>query len=194
MHSLEGTIQMKRICRCAALLPEVLQEGLLVFVFIVLPAVLAGCSSIYGVTYDYDRNINFALLETYNWVPIKMKAGADTMNIKRIQSAVNKNLQSKGYGQSSTSPDFIIVAVFGNQQRLAEAPDPYVAAYSPYTAPPVRYYEEGNLVLDFVDPDDKHLLWRGSASADLSEIKTPEQIEKTINAAVEKILKNYPPQ
>lgn len=184
---------MKRIYRCA-LLPKVLQEGLLVFIFVLMPTVLVGCSSIYGVTYDYDRNINFAHLETYDWIPIKMKAGADTMNIKRIQSAVNKNLQSKGYGQSSTNPDFIIVAFFGNQQRLAEAPDPYMAAYSPYTVPPARHYKECSLVLDLVDADDKHLLWRGSASADLSGIKTPEQIEKTIDAVIETVMKNFPPE
>jgi hypothetical protein len=168
-------------------------KGLLVFAFIVMPTVLAGCSAIYGVTYDYDSNIDFAHLETYDWVPVKMKTGADTMTIKRIQDAVNKNLQSKGYRQSSTNPDFIIVTFFGTRQRLAEA-DPYRAAYSPYTAPPARYYEEGNLVLDFIDPDDKHLIWRGSASTDVSEIKTPEQVEKMNSAAVEKILKKFPPQ
>jgi len=191
--SQEGTIQMKRVYHCA-LQPEVSLKRLLVFVFMVMPIVLAGCSVIYDVTYDYDRNIDFGHLETYDWAPVKMKAGADTMNIKRIQRAVNNNLQSKGYRQSSTSPDFMIVILFGSRQRLAEAPDPYMAAYSPYTTPPARFYEEGNLELDFVDADDKHLLWRGSASADLSEINTAEQIEKLINAAVEKIFKNFPPQ
>jgi len=168
-------------------------KGLSVFALIVMLTVLAGCSPIYGVAYDYDSNIDFANLETYDWVPIKLKVGADTITIKYIQNAVNKNLQSKGYWQSSTGPDFIVVTFYGTRQRLAEVPDPYTAAYSPYTAPPARYYEEGNLVLDFVDPDDKHLIWRGSASADLSGIKTPKQIEKTIDAAVEKILKKFPP-
>jgi hypothetical protein len=165
-----------------------------VFVFFVMLTVLAGCSSIYGVAYDYDSNIDFANLETYDWVPVKMKAGADTITVKHIRNAVNKNLQSKGYWQSSTGLDFIVVTFFKTRQRLAEVPDPYLAAYSPYTAPPPRYYQEGNLVLDFVDPDDQHLIWRGSASADVSDLKTSEQIEKTINAAVEKILKKFPPQ
>ena len=169
-------------------------KSLLVFVFIFTLTLMVSCSTIYDVTYDYDRNINFANLETYDWVPVKMKAGADTIMIKLIQNAVNKNLQGKGYRQSSTGPDFIVVAFFETRQRVADMPDPYTAAYSPYTAPPPRYYEEGNLALDFVDPGDQQLIWHGSANADLSEIKRSEQIGKTINAAVEKILKKFPPQ
>jgi hypothetical protein len=168
-------------------------KRLMVFAFIVMPTVLVGCSAIYGVTHDYDSNIDFANLEIYDWAPIKMNTGEDTMTLKRIQDVVNKNLQSKGYRQSSTSPDFIIVIFFETRQRLAEV-DPFDAAFSPYTAPPARYYEEGNLVLDFIDPDNNHLIWRGSASTDVSEIQTSEQIEQTTSATVEKILKKFPPQ
>ena len=184
---------MKRIYRRAPL-PQVFQEGLLVLILIIISAVLAGCSNIYGVTHNYDGDINFAQLETYDWAPVIMQTEADSTTIKRIQRSVNKNMQAKGYRQSSISPDFTIVTVFGNQQRLAEAPDPYMAAYSPYTAPPARHYKECSLVQDLVDADDKYLLWRGSASADLSGIKTPEQIEKTIDAAIEKVMKNFPPE
>ena len=169
-------------------------KSLLVFAFMVMLTVLTSCSTIYDVTYDYDNHINFSHLETFDWLLIKMKAGEDTITIKRIQNAANKNLLNKGYRQSSSSPDFIIVTIFETRQRSAEAPDPYATAFSPYTTPPPRYYQEGNVVLDFVDPEDKQLIWRGSARADLSEIKTPEQIEKTINAAVDKILKKFPPQ
>jgi hypothetical protein len=168
-------------------------KGLMVFALIVMPTVLLGYSPIYGVTHEYDSNIDFAKFEIYDWLPVKSKTGEDTMTIRRIQDVVNKNLQSKGYRQSSTSPDFIIVIFFETRQRLAEV-DPFSAAYSPYTAPPARYYEEGNLVLDFIDPDDKHLIWRGSAGTDVSQIRAPEQIEKTSSAAVEKILNKFPPQ
>lgn len=169
-------------------------KSLLVFALIVMLTVLASCSTIYDVAYDYDSNINFSYLKTYDWLLMKMKAGEDTLTIKRIQNAASKNLLSKGYMQSSTSPDFLIAAIFETRQRSAETPDPYAAAFSPYTTPPARYYQEGNFVLEFVDPDDKQLIWRGSARTDLSGIKTPEQIENNINAAVEKILKKFPPQ
>ena len=169
-------------------------KGLLVLAFMVMLSVLAGCSAIYGVNYEYDNGFNFRQLEAYDWDPVKIEAEQDNLTIKRIQNAVNKNLQSKGYIQSSTSPDFIIATHVGTQQRLAGAPDPYMAAYGPYTAPPPQYYEERNFVLDFVDPDNKYLIWRGSARADVTGISTPEAMEKTINAAVEKILKRFPPQ
>ena len=169
-------------------------KSILVFALMVILTALTSCSTTYDVTYDYDNQIHFAHLKTYDWRIINMKAGGDTIIIKRIRNAANKNLFNKGYRQSSTSPNFIIVTHFKTRQRSADTPDPYAAAFSPYTTPPPRYYREGKIVLDFVEPEDKQLIWRGSSKVDLSEIKTPEQTENAINTAVDEILQKFPPQ
>ena len=54
-------------------------------------------------------------------------------------------------------------------------------------------YEEGSLILDFVDAKSKKLIWRGSAKAQIDNVDTPEKSEKLINEAVKEILKEYPP-
>lgn len=54
-------------------------------------------------------------------------------------------------------------------------------------------YEEGSLILDFVDPKTKNLIWRGSGKAQVDSAMTPESRDKLINEAVAKILKNFPP-
>ena len=54
-------------------------------------------------------------------------------------------------------------------------------------------FEEGSLILDFVDPESNKLIWRGSAKAQIDSVDTPEKREKLINAAVNEILGKYPP-
>ena len=55
-------------------------------------------------------------------------------------------------------------------------------------------YEEGSLILDFVDAKSKKLIWRGAAKAEVNRVNTPEKAEKLISEAVQEILKNFPPE
>jgi hypothetical protein len=54
-------------------------------------------------------------------------------------------------------------------------------------------FEEGSLVLDFVDTKTKRLIWRGSAKAEIDSVDSPEKSTEIIDKAVKEILKNYPP-
>jgi hypothetical protein len=54
-------------------------------------------------------------------------------------------------------------------------------------------YEEGSLVLDFVDTKTNHLVWRGSTKANIDYVNSPDERWETIKIAVRKILGNYPP-
>ena len=82
-------------------------------------------------------------------------------------------------------------------------------AYSPYgygryggygygvAIPPqqtVRSYDEGTLIIDFLDHRDKELFWRGSFSAKLSRHPTPQSTTEKIQDAVKKILAKFPPE
>ena len=52
---------------------------------------------------------------------------------------------------------------------------------------------EGTLIIDFVEPNSKNLLWRGAAKGVFDNARTPEKRDKMINEAVQKILQNFPP-
>jgi hypothetical protein len=54
-------------------------------------------------------------------------------------------------------------------------------------------YQEGTLILDFVEPFSKTLIWHGSARVAIDYANTPEKREKLIKEAMQKILQNYPP-
>ena len=61
------------------------------------------------------------------------------------------------------------------------------------TTTTVRTYTEGTLILDVIDREKNELVWRGSASKTIDEMDSPEQRVSTIEAAVEKLLKDFPP-
>jgi hypothetical protein len=110
---------------------------------------------------------------------------------------VNAQLEAKGLEVTSESPDFSIATHIGKNQRINVTDwgygyGPY-GRYRGYSGVDVWEYEEGTLILDFVDADSKDLLWRGSAKAELRPAATPEKAQKLINEAAERILKNFPP-
>ena len=155
------------------------------------------CSSVYDVSYDYDKQTNFGGLKTYNWLPKPPEAEIDSLNLERIRNAVNAQLESRGLRISSENPDFLIATHAGQKKQTiiidrGYGSGPYWGAWG---GGPVKTYsyEEGTLILDFVDAESKNLIWRGSARAALNPATTPEKKEKLISEAVEKILKNFPP-
>ena len=76
--------------------------------FIIFFAV--SCSTVYKVRYDYDVNINFELLKTYDWLPIHTNSDITSLDMKRIRNSVNSQLKNKGLKITSDSPEFLIAA------------------------------------------------------------------------------------
>ncbi|MBC2742825.1 MAG: DUF4136 domain-containing protein [Desulfosarcina sp.] len=58
----------------------------------------------------------------------------------------------------------------------------------------VREYDEGSLVIDLVDTASDALLWRGTGTQRFTEYDDPAKTTGDINALVEKILAQFPPQ
>ena len=50
------------------------------------------------------------------------------------------------------------------------------------------------MIVDIVDTDTHKLIWRGTARKVLDTNPTPEQRTATVNAAVAKILADFPPK
>lgn len=168
--------------------------------FLLVAAV--GCSTIYDVQYDYDKATDFVALETYDWLPVPDKADIDSLDVMRVQKAVNTQLQAKGLRQTSENPDFLIAEHLGREDKVSVRNWGYdYGPYGGYWGGGYRgpggvssfQYEEGSLILDFVDPQTKQLIWRGSAKAEVGDVRTVEKREALINEAVRKILQNFPP-
>jgi len=163
---------------------------------------MIGCATVYDVKYDYDKQTDFDALKTYDWMDVPADATLDTLTIERIKNAVDNELLAKGLKRSSDNPDFLIAEHTGSKEKVQVNDWGY--SYSSYGRYRGGYwgprnvttyeYEEGWLILDFVDAESKNLIWRGTAKAEVQNVDTPEKSETLIKKAVEKILEKYPPK
>jgi hypothetical protein len=176
--------------------------------------VFAGCDSgnDLNVKTDYDKNVNFAQYHTFAFQRgriINRLGVTDTDNTLvdgRIHDAVVDQLSAKGLTLNTQSPDLVVTYVAGakNKREIEDlGPTPYD---SPFFGGPfgfrhdglfgpgygqfyVNDYTQGTLILDFIDPHTKQLVWRAYVSGPVDK---PDA--KTINNAVAAALKQYPPK
>ena len=160
-----------------------------------------GCSTIYDVKYDYDNQIDFRALKTYDWMPAPEKAATSELVMNRIRNATDAELEAKGLVKAPAAPDFHVVPHVSAQEKIevenwGYGYGPYERYWGGYYGPggaATYSYEEGSLILDFVDAQTKHLIWRGSAKAEIDTVDSPQESWEIIKKAVKEILKKYPP-
>ena len=159
---------------------------------------LAGCSTI-SVNQDYDPAYDFSKLKTYGFIPITEEAGIDQLNATRLGDAIKANLTAKGYTLSENA-DFGIALFFTKDTKTSiQSTGGYGYGYgyrgyggmggSTY----VTQYDEGTLVIDFVDMAKQELVWRGVGTGALSDSPSVEERTENINNAVTQILAQFPP-
>ena len=158
-------------------------------VFACCIAVAIGCTA-YRVSHDYDPGADFSALRTYDWLDPAEGGGLEPNALidARVKDAVNAQLEAKGLRRDPKSPDFLIAYDISKKGRVR------VENYTFIADKKLRTYEEGTLVLDFVAPNGKDLLWQGVARRTLDSRPTPEKIDKRIQGAVEEILAAFPPR
>ena len=97
---------------------------------------------------------------------------------------------------TSDDPDFLIAMQTMSKEKVRHSPEAWGYGYGlrwhshKYRT---RTYDEGTLVLDFVDTASKKLIWRGTAKGLVESNRTPEELDDLVNEAVKKTLKNFPP-
>lgn len=182
----------------------------------VLAAILAGCSTM-EVNYDFDPKADFAGLKTYEWLKERQKPTGDpridgnSILQNRIHEAVDTELAARGFRKVTSDPDFLVAYhVSLDRRRSVQTLNSYYgygpgwgygygSAYRPgyWSGSPETYvyeYEEGTLILDIVDPNNKELMWRGSAQDEVHFKSTPEKDQTQLSEAVQTMLENFPPK
>lgn len=170
--------------------------------FLFALALLASCSSV-SVDADYDSATDFGALRTWSWHSDEVPAGLDELTSRRIRAALEPALASRGLAPAATgtTADVLVAYRVEVRQRVESDPVTYGMGYGwrggyagLSTGGQVRTYDEGTLHVDFVAPDGKTLVWRGSGTRVLAEKATPEEREERIREAVTKILEQFPPK
>jgi len=162
--------------------------------------ILAGCSQELRVFSDTDPDYDLWTYKTFDWgEKVNIEAGRNPLQYneltdKRIKNAVLAQMQSRGYVLNDRQPDLVMHYHIIIDDKSLLVPEPFGYRYDPYwtrLGTDVHYYREGTLILDLMDGNSHNLVWRGWATTDVDEIK-PDQAEKMIKRAVEKIFRKFP--
>ena len=183
-----------------------------------LALLLAACQSSMKVGSDFSPSTDFGGLETWDWMPPSEDPDAklaDDPRIdnelleQRIRTALSAELLAHGFARSPEHPDFYVgyhAAV--RSQESVETMNEYYgyggggawdyggghgAGQVGRTETYVRTYDRGSLVIDIVRPGTKELIWRGYAEDEVDLFASPQDKQRTINKAVQKILSRFPP-
>lgn len=144
---------------------------------------------------DHDKSANFERYHTYCWAKVQT---SNPLWQQRIQDAVDKDLQAKGWQKSEGSGDVALTAV-GSAHDQQEYQTFYNGlggwrwgGFGPEATTTVENYKVGTLVLDMYDTQSKRLVWRGTTTDTLSE--KPESNEKKLDKSVDKLFEHFPPK
>jgi hypothetical protein len=180
---------------------------------VLLAAVLAaGCAN-QPAGYDYDEAIDFAKLQTWTWLPEPQEKPSGDARLdspllkKRIEAAVSRTLETKGFKQSDAqAADFEVGYIVTVEKKISSSGISSSVGFGRYSggsgfgisfggpATQPLEYEEGTLIIDIKAKDSGKLVWRGSSTRRLGQAATPEESEKVVNAVVNEILANFPPK
>ena len=157
---------------------------------------LAACSTI-ETSADWDKAADFSKYKTYAWHEVQ--PAENSLVQQRIQAAVDSALASKGLRKVDDNPDLWVVT----HTRLSEQTQ--INTYDTgwgygwrwgygggMTTSTVSKVPVGNLIVDLVDANAKQMVWRGTASKTLSTSSTPEERDKAVHEAVNKMFQQYP--
>jgi hypothetical protein len=142
-------------------------------------------------------------------VPIKGADQPDELTAKRIMSAVDTELATKGLTKTDSDSAELLVGyqtALGTEKQYTSYNTGWgygpgwgggwygggMSSTTTYGSTSTVYV--GQLDLSMYDPVAKQLVWRGVATKTLDPKAKPEKKEKNINKAVQKLLKKYPPQ
>ena len=162
-------------------------KSLTACIVLFLMAFTIGCASTkdayHRVEFDYDVNVDFNRIKTYDWVSLPGTLRIDPFNRIRIQDVVDKQLDAKGLKIAPRDPDVFLV-MYGGSRKAVD-----MTAMMDY-----EVYEVGRLKLALYDANSNEEIWWAETRADLFNNLTAEEKDRMIAFAVHRILEYYPPR
>jgi hypothetical protein len=169
---------------------------------------LAGCATKLLVHSDHDTRQSFAGYHTFAWMteqpligPQEQVTRVSPLNRRRIEEAIEKELDAKGFRKvERAAADFVVAYTVGERDRIdvASYPMPYGGPWrwgGPYFGRDVdvSMYQEGTLSVDVFDGKSHQPVWHGWGTKRIEEGDVKHAAER-IPPAVSAILKDFPPQ
>jgi hypothetical protein len=162
---------------------------------------LAATAAAQDVKTDWDKKADFAKYKTFS-IDVATKWG-NPLGEKRALEAVGKTIAGKGWKQVPGATADAVVLIHGATQVKRDLTTFYSGYGGGYrygawgggmgtSTTMVNEYNTGTMIVDIFDGKTKDLLWRGTASDEISD--KAEKNEKRMNKAAEKMFKKFPPK
>jgi len=169
----------------------------------------ASCGSM-KVTTHHNARADFKKLTTYSWQQGHRTHEAD-LRIEsgvledRVMAAVDDALAKKGLRKvDKESADFLVlynadletrmdVKVIGVDNSDQSDEGYFESGWSINPEEVERVYDEGTLVIDFVEPGTMVPLWTGTVRAEINVRASREKKDKKITRAIQRVMARFPP-
>jgi hypothetical protein len=153
------------------------------------------------VKVDFDKAADFSKIKTF-----AAKVGTDwgnPLSEKRVLAEIEEALVAKGWAKADPAAADSIVVLHGATSVKKDLNTFYSGGYGGYgwrgyggmgmssSSTTVSEYTVGTLVVDIFDAKSKQLLFRGTASDELSD--KPDKNAKKLTKASDKMFKDFPP-
>ena len=151
---------------------------------------------------DFDKSANFAAIKTF-----QAKIGTSWNNQiseKRVLDEITQSLVEKGWKSVDANPDALVLLHGATEKQKSLNTFYSGGGYGGYgyrgwgggmsmgtATTTTSEYLVGTLVVDIFDAKTKGLMYRGTASDELSD--KPEKNQKKLQKASDKLFKDFPP-
>ena len=176
-------------------------------IFMVAFALLLCCAhaSAQDVRYNYLPGTDFSRYRTYKWVQVPGVQYPNQLLDGQIKQAIDAQLSTKGLSRTEGDDADLYVtyqlAIDKEKQWNAFSSGGTMWGYGGWggwggmqtTTVTSETINVGTLDLDIYDVASKKQVWRGEATKTVKQQKKPEKLQKNLNKAMAKLLKNYPP-
>ncbi|TDG36808.1 DUF4136 domain-containing protein [Pedobacter changchengzhani] len=157
--------------------------------------VFSGCSSLRTAS-DFDSKTNFSNFKTYDFYEKGMaRLKLNDLDKRRMVNAIETEMAAKGFSKSS-KPDLLVnLVVVGREVNEIYNNAAMWGWRYPFwggNMATVNQFTEGTIIIDFLDPMQKKLIWHGLGQGfNLDNFnKREERMQKGVN----EILAQYPPK
>lgn len=174
--------------------------------------VLASCSNTAHI--EKAKNTDLHNYKTYSWLEAETKAGPklnrrNEIIQQNIHTAVNEQLQKKGWTQVSDNPDVLVSTDMATSVKHQRVNDPVYSQpttrtyYNPYSRRYSTFYypsqfvgydsystsvKEGRVTVTLIDSRTDKAVWQGWSSR---EIDDGHMSDKDVNKNVKSIFKKF---
>jgi hypothetical protein len=163
---------------------------------------------------EFDKTYNFGALKTYGWHPdgagdvklLELMGEDPAVILKRfdpvLKSALEVEFARRGLvpAPAGSKPDFYVhyyILIGPNSESQFRGQ--FIGGVPPWGLPDfamtttaLKIFEQGTVVLDFINAARMEIIWRGIGEAELQRQRTATERDKRVRDGVVQLLKKFP--